>query len=267
MPKKLCLLAFLAISGLLVAAGGSQEKAAQVGMAVFKDNNCVQCHARINEPLRASIHYYEWHLSPHEAKGVGCDKCHGGDPTATDKQKAHVGVLRSTESASRLHPTNQSATCGSCHQTVVNAFVQSAHYQRLQRVGLGPSCSTCHQHMALVVAQTQKATANLCASCHDSPNAVRPSPELPRRAGEFTLALWRAHRVIVWANMLVDNARYMGVRLDQEPEDLKRVEAQLRAAKVDWHKFDVDCARRQADEAFNAGTKVKDVLRKKLNPF
>lgn len=265
MAKKLCLLVFAGIIGIFMPPVGSNGQAGQGGAAAFKDNNCVQCHAQITEPLRASIHYYEWRLSPHEEKGVGCDKCHGGDPAAVDKQKAHIGVLRSAERASRLHPTNQPATCGSCHQAVVNSFVQSAHYQRLQRVGLGPSCNTCHQHMALVVAQTQKTTANLCASCHDSANALTPRPEIPARAGEFIMALGRANKVIVWANMLVENARRMGVRLEKEPEEIKRVEEQLRAAKASWHKFDLNGARQQADEAFRAGTKVKDALRKKLN--
>jgi hypothetical protein len=230
----------------------------------YKNNNCVSCHSRMLEPLRIGARYLEWQFSQHRDKGASCEKCHGGDPSATDKQKAHAGVSPASDQRSRLHWKNQPQTCGACHQNVASAFVESAHYKRLNGIGLGPSCNTCHAHMAKQVIYSPVETAKLCSRCHDSINSLKPSPEIPSRANETMMALQRADYVIRWARLLLDNGRRMNLSLDEEANEFKTAEDTLREARVKWHTFDLDTVRKQADEAFLKGTKVRDKLRKRL---
>ncbi|MCI0338804.1 MAG: hypothetical protein L0226_14610 [Acidobacteria bacterium] len=264
MVKALCVLIVIGFTGLIQSLPGSGNNATQIAEATYKNNNCVNCHAKVDEPLRVSARYYEWQFSRHQEKGVSCDKCHGGDPTATDKDKAHVDVLRSSEAQSRLSRNNQAATCSACHQPVVNAFVQSAHYQKLKSVGLGPNCNTCHAHMATTVIYSPKEVANLCSNCHNAADFLPPRPQIPRRASEAKMALQRANGVINWAALLLTEGRRLGLTLTEEQNEFKLAQQLLSDAKVSWHTFKLEDIQKNADGAFQKGTKVKDGLRKKI---
>jgi nitrate/TMAO reductase-like tetraheme cytochrome c subunit len=265
LKKKLSALVLVLALVTFWFAGGKRNSAAQEAKPDYKNNNCVNCHSQLLDPLHVSNRYLEWQLSRHEEKGVSCDKCHGGDPSAKDKQKAHVGVLRSSDRQSRLHWKNQPETCNSCHQNVVSAFVESTHYERLKGIGLGPSCNTCHAHMATKVIYSPTETAELCAQCHDSINFIKPSPEIPERAKETMTALQRADAVINWSELLLAEGRRRNLRLDAETNELKVAEERLSEARVKWHTFSLEPVRKQADDAFLKGAKVKDGLRKKLS--
>jgi hypothetical protein len=245
-------------------ADAKRSSAAQEPGPDYKNNNCVSCHSRLLEPLRVGNRYLEWQFSRHREKGASCEKCHGGDPSAKDKQIAHAGVSPASDPQSRLHWKNQPETCGACHQNVASAFVESAHYKRLNGISLGPSCNTCHAHMATRVIHSPAETAKLCSRCHDSINSLKPSPEIPRRANETIMALERAGYMINWAKLLLDNGRRLNLSLNEETNELKTAEDGLREARVKWHTFDLDTVRKQADVAFLKSTKVKDGLLKRL---
>ncbi|MFN7944535.1 MAG: multiheme c-type cytochrome [Blastocatellia bacterium] len=266
MLKKLAVLTILAISGSSFLTSPNSYVSAQDELAVFKGNYCVTCHAKVSE-LAQSNRYFQWHSSLHREKGVGCEKCHGGDPTIADKKSAHTGVLRPDNTGSRLHPKNLPETCNSCHQAVVSSFTESKHFQQLKGSGLGPSCSTCHVHMGSEVITSPDDTATLCATCHNSPNALLPKrPEVPGKASEAMQALRRASSVVAWADRLVEDAQNKKVNVSDEERELKVVHAMLKEAKSGWHVFNLDVARRKSDAAFDAGTKVKDALRSKIYP-
>jgi hypothetical protein len=93
---------------------------------------------------------------------------------------------------------------------------------------------------------------------------LKPSPEIPALANETMMALQRADYVIRWARLLLDNGRRMNLSLNEETNEFKTAEDLLREARVKWHTFDLDTVRKQADEAFIKGTKVRDKLRKRL---
>jgi hypothetical protein len=262
--RRLSLLILLIAAGIFLPASAERNGAPQQSKPSYKDNNCVGCHSQLLEPLGVSSRFLEWRLSRHEEKGVSCEKCHGGDPSAKDKEGAHRGVLQSSNQQSRLHRKNQPETCNACHQAVVGAFVQSTHYQRLKGIGLGPSCNTCHAHMATEVVYSPTETANLCAQCHDAINFIRPSPEIPARAKETMMALQRADAVINWAQLLLAGGQRQNQTLNSEENELRLVEEALGKAKVNWHAFDLETARRRADDVYFKGAKVKDALRKKL---
>ncbi len=266
LKKLLVVSAFLSL-GAIVISSNTPLSPTQDALLAFKNNNCVECHSHSRGDLKLANHYADWHMSLHKEKGIGCEKCHGGDPAIKEQAKAHTGVLPLSNPASSLHPKNLAQTCGSCHREIANAFVESKHYQNLKTAGLGPSCSTCHGHMASEVIYTPEETSKLCASCHDSTNALLPKrPEIPGKADETMQALKRANFVTLWADRLLEDAHTKKVDTTDETKDMKVVRAMLAESKITWHVFNLETARRKADAAFEEGTKVKDALRKKLYP-
>lgn len=269
MLKKLIVFVAFALFGFLLIPSKTtlSNSSTQDALAAFKNNNCVECHSRARAPYELTTKYAEWHMSLHRDKGIGCEKCHGGDANAKEANKGHVGMLPPKEVNSRLHPKNLATTCGECHKEIANSFVESKHYQNLKGVGLGPSCNTCHAHMASEVIYMPDQAAKLCASCHDSTNALMPKrPEIPGKADETIQALKRANFVVSWADRLLEQAQGKKMDVADAAKEMKVVRAMLAESKISWHAFNLDVVRRKADAAFEAGTIVKDELRKKLYP-
>jgi hypothetical protein len=260
---KLFLPTLLFAVGILCSVSANQNTAAQQSKPSYRNNSCVNCHSQLLEPLGVSNRYLEWQLSSHEERGVSCEKCHGGDPSAKKKEPAHAGILPSSNQGSRLHWKNQPETCNACHQNLVNSFVRSTHYQRLKGLGLGPSCNTCHAHMATKVVYSPAETADLCAQCHDSINFIQPRPEIPVRAKETMMALQRADFVISWAQLLMAEGHKRNWPLGAEENELKLAEETLSDARLKWHEFNLESVRKQADHAYFKGAKVTGTLRKK----
>ncbi|MCI0660178.1 MAG: hypothetical protein L0220_03810 [Acidobacteria bacterium] len=261
---KLTLFIVFAAIGGLSALGGEGSLVQRSLGADYKQNNCVNCHSRITDPLHINNLYVEWEFSAHQPKGIGCEKCHGGDSTISDKEKAHIVVLRRSDSKSRIHWNNQPETCGVCHEDVVSAFKESVHYKRLKDIGLGPSCSNCHVHMATQVIYDPAETGNLCANCHNPVYFTQPRQDIPIQARETVMAMQRADRVIELAQLFITHGQMMRFNLTSEQNEIKLSEEILRQTKVKWHSFNLEGIRKQADEAFLKGTKIKDEVRKKL---
>jgi nitrate/TMAO reductase-like tetraheme cytochrome c subunit len=230
----------------------------------YRNNNCVTCHATLSEPLHISSRFYEWQDSRHQARNVGCEQCHGGNPAVAEAKQAHAGVFGVDDPRSRMHYRNQPETCGSCHRAVVRAFVQSAHYQKLKGVGLGASCNTCHAHMATQVLYSAKETAEMCARCHEAINYLAPRPDIPLRANDTMQAFQRANSMLNWAMLLLADAQRRGMDLRTEQAELLVAKKALADAQISWHEFKLEDVRKQADAAFFKGMKVRDELRRKL---
>ncbi len=269
MVKRLVLSAVVAICLVVTVLGliASQRQAricaasSQDDLSLFKNNNCVTCHNRTTEPLMVSHRYLEWQISKHREKGVGCEKCHGGDPGVSDQNKAHEGVIKPYQMKSRLYAWNQPETCGGCHQNVVTAFTQSNHYQKLKRAGLGPACNTCHVHMATKVVYSPDETASLCSNCHNTINGLLPPrPDIPERARDAMFSLQRADFADDWTNLLMAEALRRGRSLKSEQEELKAAHAAIEDARIEWHTFNLDSVRSKADSAFHRIIKVRDAL-------
>jgi hypothetical protein len=230
----------------------------QDDLAAFKGNDCVGCHSKASTAASLSNRYLEWHLSKHKESAVGCEKCHGGDPTTGDKARAHAGVFPASNPKSRIHPTNLPDTCGACHKQVVAAFVQSVHHQKLKANAAAPSCNTCHAHMGNAVVAFPAETSALCAQCHSK------QPEIPQKAGQVMEAIDRANGIVIWADRLLDAGREKKLDLKAEDAEMKAVRAALAEAKADWHTFGLDPVQKKADDAFLKGTQAKDALMKRL---
>ncbi len=154
-------------------------------------DTCVTCHLqagdeRLVKPAR------DFARDVHQAKGVTCAACHGGNPReasldAMDPAKGFVGV-----------PTHQKipALCGTCHSDAqfmkrynpqlridqLTEYRTSVHGHRLvtlndQKVAV---CSSCHTAHAILPASDAQSTvyplhvADTCAHCHADAQYMAP---------------------------------------------------------------------------------------------
>lgn len=245
----------------------SDPGSGQDEMAAFRGNECVWCHSRVSSPLKQTSRYAEWHISAHKLGGVSCDRCHGGNPTERDAGRAHQAIRPASDPESRLHPKNLARTCQECHQPYVSAFVESRHYQKLKETGVGPSCNTCHGHMASEVIYTPEQTAAMCASCHNSTASSMPRQlEIGEQAAAAMQAIRRASMVTAWADRLLEEAQKRQLATRADADKLEAARRLLTGAKAGFHTFATDPARRDADAAYQQGSQLKDALRQKLYP-
>jgi len=250
-----------------VGGVGLSDSLPQDELAIYAGNECVGCHSRLSNPLKLTSLYADWHTSTHKDRGVSCDSCHGGVPREKDRVKAHVGVLPSTHPDSRLNPANQTQTCRQCHSRIVSAFIESSHYRQLKESRLGPSCSTCHQHMAAGVIYTPAQTAALCAKCHDTALSSLPrSPAIAVDAAETMQAIRRASLMVAWAGRLIEVANKRDVVTTAYDAQFKQINVKMSESRVSFHTFLTADSHQKADSAWELGLKLKDELRRKLYP-
>jgi hypothetical protein len=142
--------------------------------------NCTMCHT-VSAGLLPPIHQTaEWAASGHAASTVGCQSCHGGNPTATRATDAHRGVLRSASPVSTVNEVNLPSTCVSCHRATSVAVSGTIH-QILAEAGDGrtPTCVTCHG----LAVSSKPAPADMerqCAACHRPGSARAAYPAVAR---------------------------------------------------------------------------------------
>lgn len=258
--KRICLLLTLAVFSVVLAQTNRTPQAPD-----YRNNNCVTCHAQLTMPVDVSNRYFEWHSSVHNDAGVSCEKCHGGNPANADKAQAHVGIRAVSDPQSVLHFRNIAMTCKTCHSGVVNTFVESKHYQHLKSTGLGPSCSTCHAHMATEVILSPQQVGNLCVYCHNTINgALPPRPEIREQAEAVMHALNRADVAVAWAASLLREADTKRRNMAVERVQVTAAQGLLKEAKLTWHTFNLTRAQQQADEAFTTAMQAKEKLSGKL---
>jgi hypothetical protein len=115
-------------------------------------------------PAAAAHSFAEWQASAHGG-AVTCDRCHGGDTTAAEAERAHQGVFPSREYRSLVNYARIPATCGACHQQELGFFLESRHFSQVTTSRRGPTCVTCHGSMAIrVLAPSELDSA--CGACH-----------------------------------------------------------------------------------------------------
>jgi hypothetical protein len=164
---------YSAVLAAAVIAFGSGDAVAQ------SQSRCADCHFANPGSVSAS-HLSDWDLSGHGRKAVGCETCHGGDPTSFEPFIAHKDILARTNPASPMHRTNLPRTCGTCHTGPLVAFQRSKHYELLRAGDRHvATCTTCHGEVA-GVKLSPRALESQCASCHGA-GKIAPHPEFPAR--------------------------------------------------------------------------------------
>ena len=209
-----------------------------------QQSRCVQCHARLPEASGLGHGFTAWQASRHGAAGVGCEACHGGDPTATDAQAAHRGISRSSDTASSVFFTRIPDTCGRCHASESGYFRSSVHFARLRTDGHGPNCVTCHGSMATSIL-TPERVLRTCSACHSATGVA--SVGKSREAAQV-LALVRTENVLFDIVSTAAGSR----RSPRVRALLTEAERNLAASAEVWHSFRLDSAAGRLEAARGA---------------
>ena len=154
-------------------------------------SRCVECHVALPSAPEVAVHIADWQQSKHASHDVGCERCHGGDPTEAQALWAHRGVVHSTLPTSSVHRTNLYRTCAPCHPKQAGAFATSLHRVLLDAdEARAPSCSTCHGAIDVRVPVPGVLEAR-CAGCHP-PGSARADYPRVARAGIDDISRLRA---------------------------------------------------------------------------
>lgn len=150
-------------------------------------NACLTCHAALTDTKLATPAALFSGTDVHRERGFGCVHCHGGDPAAGDKARAHAAAREFKGAPSGLA---QIATCARCHSdpTLMRRFAprprvdQAAEYatsvhgkQLAAGHGNVATCASCHgPHGIRLVSDAQSPVfptnvAATCATCHADP--------------------------------------------------------------------------------------------------
>ncbi len=157
-------------------AGTALSRGTALITAQSKDN-CVDCHSRLTDKAGQIVSIYQ--TSTHSRASIGCDGCHGGDSSQSEKTRAHAGHF--------IAKPDTSATlemCGQCHRQPLEFFKGSRH------VAARPNaprldCAECHGVHAIGAASETFRWPQFCAGCH----GLEYLPQLPRPFQEMlTLA-------------------------------------------------------------------------------
>ena len=220
-------------------------------------NSCAACHSKLPQGSFVGAKSHGWKGSVHEMRGVTCDKCHGGNPNAANKADAHKGVLGSSNPNSKVYYRNIPSTCGKCHGAEEFKFKQSVHYRRLEAIGNGPDCVTCHGSMKTILL-TPDDMAAVCARCHNSTGALSTSAYIPRYAKAVLLSLREGSALVSADEKLYHPAKGSGAAAA-----LNDARIALHSAKLDWHRFDLETITRHMQNAYDSLKKLPAAGQKK----
>lgn len=205
--------------------------------AMAQQNNCADCHvSRPDAPNPG--HFADWDHSAHSSNNVGCEKCHGGDPSTFESFPAHRGVLNSVNPASPVNWRNVSTTCGGCHAGPFVAFQNSQHFALLQKGDEKlPVCTTCHS-AAGSLRPSGKALEAECRQCH-GPKGIAPRVERAEAARTMYDALYETRGVLKSARSMVNRVNDKTRRAQLE-EAYQQAEVPLIEAVQAGHEFQYD---------------------------
>lgn len=196
---------------------------------IYANDTCVDCHKdeKFRVQNKALFDYYnDWKDSIHDLSGVTCTDCHGGDSTKTNKNVAHKKNFSSLSHIEKESYKKIPSTCGECHDTVLNNFKQSKHYEALFEKAMGPHCATCHGSMNAEVYYTS-VIARTCQACHNEYTKNRPEV-----VGEADKILHRINVTRAFRNWI--SIHYA----EKEPEKAREINALYKDIADSWHSFD-----------------------------
>jgi hypothetical protein len=233
----------LTLLATLAAAGWSQ--------AQIIPSRCADCHFA-HRRSASQWHLSEWDHSAHGRANVGCEKCHGGDPSTFESFLAHQGILSPRNPASPVNRINLPRTCGACHPGPFAAFQKSRHYDLLREGNVEtPTCVTCHGEVGAYLLSPKSLYAE-CANCH-AEGKVAPRGDFPAEGKIMLTSVREVRASLDQAKILIRQVKDTARResLDLEVQD---AQAPLLEAVHSAHMFVFDAmqerlqiARRRAD--------------------
>ena len=223
-------LAALSLAALLLGLGSFG------GARAAEKDSCATCHSDpelLVTNKKLYDYYQQWDGSIHDQEEVTCDDCHGGNPRATDKKKAHGPGVGAADPNSGVYYKAIPETCGQCHDDILEGFQESEHFSHVEKEEKGdkqgPTCVTCHGGIDVDVLNVNT-VEEVCARCHNQKSDNKPEvPEEARRLLNRFLSIHRFYRYIT-TNAESDEASAFFRDLDPRLHDLS----------VTWHTFDLE---------------------------
>jgi hypothetical protein len=244
----------LLTAALVMAAASAQAQTSR----------CADCHIANQQSAApawsgfALRHLQDWDFSPHSRNGVGCEKCHGGNPNTFEKFQAHRNMLPTSSPASPANRVNLPRTCGTCHTGPFVAFQKSQHYKLLQAGDArGPTCSTCHGEVGANLL-APSALATQCNKCH-GPGQVE---ERAGRADEARLLMTDVAEVrarLTEARAIIRRIKDKALRARFE-EAWRQAEVPIIEARNAGHEFVFDNLKERLDRARQRTEALMDEL-------
>ena len=148
------------------AATGLFQAVAPV--AAGGEDNCIDCHSHQKDKTGEVVKIYQ--SSTHGRVSVGCDGCHGGESSQTDKTKAHAGRF-----IAKPNTSETLVMCGKCHRQPLEFFNKSRHVAARPSAGRF-DCVECHGVHGIGAASESFRWPSFCAGCH----GLEYLPQLPR---------------------------------------------------------------------------------------
>jgi cytochrome c3-like protein len=140
-------------------------------------DTCIGCHRQQKDMPGQVVQIFQ--TSTHSRAGVGCDGCHGGDSSQSDKNKAHAGQF-----VARPDANATLEMCGACHSQPLEFFKKGKHLAARPNVRR-LDCAECHGVHAIGAASESFRWPQFCTGCH----GLEYLPQLPRPFQEMlTLA-------------------------------------------------------------------------------
>jgi hypothetical protein len=167
----------LVVFSLWLGLAGAALFRSAAPVAAQSEDNCIDCHGRQKDRAGQVVSIYQ--TSTHGRASVGCDGCHRGDSSQSEKSKAHTGhfIARADTSATL-------EMCGACHSKPLEFFKNSRHVAARPNAAR-LDCVECHGVHAIGAASESFRWPQFCAGCH----GLEYLPQLPRPFQEMlTLA-------------------------------------------------------------------------------
>jgi len=200
-------------------------------------SSCIDCHSRQKDKSGQVVTIFQ--TSVHKSAGVGCDGCHGGDSSQSDKTKAHSGHF-----IARPDTNATLEMCGQCHRQTLEFFKGSRH------VAARPNaprldCAECHGVHAIGAASESFRWPQFCAGCH----GLEYLPQLPRPFQEM----------LVLADDLKDGLHRLSEKGREPSKDLLDGRKEIRhAISLIVHQTDTKGGLEQIPHILELGTKLKE---------
>ncbi len=254
------------VSLLLAAVFASQTLLAAMTREAVADpaqNTCESCHENpdfLVTNRKLYKYYQEWNGSVHDQEKVTCDNCHGGDATVSEKLASHGDGVGASDPSSGIYYKNVVDTCGSCHNDILEHFLESDHFEQVAKAEgeeQGPTCVTCHGAINSEVLNVTS-VSDACARCHNEETGNHPeTPDKAKTTLRRFLSIRRSHLSINHFS------RYITSRA--EPEDARaffqELDPRLRHLTMTWHKFDLDEIDQETREVLTVLTEKRSEIR------
>lgn len=155
-------------------------------VAADTKDNCIDCHSRLKDKTGQVVSIYQ--TSTHSRASVGCDGCHGGDSSQSDKSKAHGGHFIARPDASATLEM-----CGACHRQPLEFFKKSRHIAARPNAGR-LDCAECHGVHGIGASSESFRWPQFCTGCHGLeylPQLTRPFQEMLTLADDLREGIHR----------------------------------------------------------------------------